>query len=91
MTPEATRLMVASDDRGALPSSVGSGEPRFTRRLDRRGGRMRRRVVVLLAGLGIVVGTLTATAPAAAAREIRIIGCDSLLNWPCPGPMPVAP
>jgi hypothetical protein len=49
---------------------------------------MRRHVVAALFVAAAALGVLTAGAGPADAREIRIIGCDSLLNWPCPGPMP---
>jgi hypothetical protein len=49
---------------------------------------MRRRVVAVLFVIAAALGLLGAGAAPASAREIRIIGCDSLLNWPCPGPMP---
>ena len=56
-----------------------------------KGENMRRRVVALVVAVAAALGLLAATATPADAREIRIIGCDSLLNWPCPGPMPVNP
>jgi hypothetical protein len=49
---------------------------------------MHRRVVAAVVTVAAALALLTAGATPAGAREIRIIGCDSLLNWPCPGPMP---
>ena len=54
---------------------------------------MRRRAVALFIAVAAAFGLLAAGASPADARgiEIRVIGCDSLLNWPCPGPMPAGP
>jgi hypothetical protein len=44
---------------------------------------------LVLAAIAIL---LTAIAEPADARKIPpLIGCDSLLNWPCPGPVLVNP
>ena len=54
---------------------------------------MRRRVLG-----GIFAAVIAATAllslfaqPASAQRVWPLIGCDSYLNWPCPGPVLVDP
>jgi hypothetical protein len=49
---------------------------------------MRRRIIAGICVAVAAASTLLASAAPVQAREIRIIGCDSLLNWPCPGPMP---
>jgi len=53
---------------------------------------MRKRLVVLITALLLASGSLLSlAAPANAQRVWPLIGCDSLLNWPCPGPVLVNP
>lgn len=54
---------------------------------------MRKRLFGFLV-LAFVIAGFFATAQPAQARSIHIpplIGCDSLINWPCPGPVLVDP
>lgn len=45
----------------------------------------RRLFLVIAVVLAAAAALLAIAEPASAAK---LIGCDSLLNWPCPGPMP---
>ena len=50
---------------------------------------MRKRFVIALLVLLAALASLFAGASPAGARQLpdKIIGCDSLLEWPCPGPV----
>jgi hypothetical protein len=52
---------------------------------------MIRRIIAIVAIVLGLLGALSAVAPSASAQRIwPLIGCDSYLNWPCPGPVPAA-
>jgi hypothetical protein len=48
---------------------------------------MRKRLIVLIAAVAVACGLFAA--PASAMKPL--IGCDSVLDWPCPGPVLVQP
>ena len=47
---------------------------------------LRRKIALILALVLVAFGAISAVGQSASAQ--RLIGCDSLLNWPCPGPVP---
>jgi len=52
---------------------------------------MRKRLFALLVFVSAVAGFLSAAQPTQARSIPPLYGCDSLINWPCPGPVLVNP
>ncbi len=53
---------------------------------------MRRKLLLAVIALtALAVSFLGTARPADAQRIWPLIGCDSLLQWPCPGPVLVSP
>jgi len=53
---------------------------------------IRKRLIALIATAALAAGGLLSFAtPASAQRIWPLIGCNSFLDWPCPGPVIVNP